>query len=271
MYFLLKKSEYNKIQIFQSILCWILLIAFTLIYFNGTQIDDTKILKLKSDNSINNFIFGEDGMGNFVHRFYSLENEYRYKQNWGLNDAWTERNYYSLNSKLGSDALSGMRDHQGRLWSNALVNSVKNEPLIKALRTPAQYALIAVAIYSGKTIEQNIGDDFILRSRSHFQSSQFKGEHIGVDTPLINTSFEYMSVKNTNVSAEEFKEYKVGLSKNISQISTSVGTSYSMQSKTRSVSLSKELAHGVGVNYENTQSQKTSNSYKLGVGFLAEF
>jgi len=258
----------------KAIACWILLISFTMIYFNGTrfhygenELSNVTYKGQGKDQSFNRFFFGANGLGDFIQKYYALEKEYETNRNWGLIDSWSERTYYSRYSELSRDALGSMQVYQEKFWSEAVKNRVKNESLAKTMKTPAMIFLAAAAIYTGRTLEQRIDDDILLKSRTSMNNSKFMGEMVALDTGLANGSFEYKA-RDANQSDED---YKAGITKNINLISATAGASYATQSQTRTLSLSKQISDHVSLSYDHAQSQKTPTGHTLGLGFSAGF
>jgi hypothetical protein len=257
----------------QAIFCWFLLFLITAIYFNGTRflpneadfrdnlkyLSDLKFRGLK-DASINQFLFGSEGLGNFSEKYYSLEREYDYQRKWGLLDASSERVFYNRHSQLSQEALGAMKGYHESYWSKALTKGIKDKLDLTGMKTPGMILLAAAAIYTGRTLEQKVSDNVLLKSRTSMNNAHFMGQTIGVESPLASGSLEYCDA-----------DYKVGLSKTIGLISASAGASYAIQSQTRTLNFSKQLTEHVGVSYDQANSQQAPTSHTLGIGFSTGF
>jgi hypothetical protein len=226
---------------FRQFFSLFLLILVTSIYLNGTRIftpgdENGSYLsnyRYSAGNNWNRLIFGGGAHWGSMTGFIRLTQEADNRRNYGLmNRAWDEH-YRRAFSRVAASAIEDLENYHINSVRGKLVNGVDKvlgiQELLATKSTTVAVAGILAAAYTGRTLRYRLGDDLAVESRTGMNSSEFKNQYVGWSSKYLRAS---------------------------------IGSTY--EGGAMSVSVRKEVAAGVSVNYDKSADHSVGVGYSVG-------
>lgn len=227
---------------FRQISAVLLLLVVTSIYLNGTRVlgptntlsSYLSDLRYSGPEGVwNRALFGGRERWGSMEGYLRLTAEYDHRKNYGLMDGAGEAHYHREFSRMASNALREWQGYHAGAFRKELINEAKDVvewEKLKKNRSPAMVVGVVAAAYSGKMIRYRVSPRMALETRTMMQGSTLARAYLGWSSQALGASAgsTYDSENGGNVMLSVRKEIATGVSVNYDKAEDhAVGVSYS--------------------------------------------
>lgn len=223
-----------------------ILTSVTSIYLNGTRVlnrfktFDANESYLSNrgyfgtGNAWTGMLYGNQQRWGSMTSYLSLTHEYDMRRNYGLIDAYDEMSYRGRFSALAQSAVAGWQGYHLRAYGKRLTQGIADELELESLKKSGSPLLIAgvlAAAYTGRTLRYRLTEDVSMEARTDMHSTRFDGQYIGWKSQSLDAT---------------------------------AGASYSAETGSPVLNVSKKITSDVSVNYDLGQEHSIGVQYTRG-------